>query len=485
MVLQQTADLQLNKITHLKPPMVSLADMLPFVSEHLHIALNQQAKKYGNIFQMRVGDRNFVVLSGVEIIKEALVKQQDIFNNRADFNIFQQAPQSEFVELKSGKRWEKHRDILMQVMHTFLANKSDIHESWITEEAEELVNAFLKSNGQPFDPELYIPLATISFMQRLVFDKRGSAEDKELVKSAYSIKMLPNGLIKGIILDVLPKILQPIFALVHRKSALAFIEGLSAIESYLSKNIKEHRDSFDPENLRDITDGLLKASDELTPSERNNLRLSENDIVKGSLIQFVAAGTQLPNFTLRWALLYMIAYPEIQAEIQKELDNVFGKEQKPSFKDRSKLPFTEACINEILRHSSITTIPAINYATTTDTTLGDYFIPKNTPLIINYYGLTRDERYWDKPEEFNPYRFLDENGKLKKELLDKFYPFGIGARRCLGEYLGRFQIFTLFTELLRKCKFENEPGKKLSFEAELPGPFVFPKKYRFIVKPRL
>ncbi len=369
-------------------------------------------------------------------------------------------------------------------MHTFLAGNSDIHESWVTKEAEDLVDSFLNSSDQPFDPELYIPLATISFMQRLVFDKRGSVEDADLVKTAYSIKMLPNGFIKGIILDVLPKSWQPIFAFLHRNSAQAFIEGLTAVENYISKNIKQHRESFDPENLRDITDGLLKASDELTESERNNLRLSENDIVKGSLIQFVAAGTQLPNFILRWALLYMIAYPEIQAEIQKELDNVFGKEQKPSFRDRSKLPFTEACINEIFRHSSTTTIPAVNYATTTDTTLGDYFLPKNTPLLINYYGLTRDERYWEEPEQFNPYRFLDENGKLKKDLLDKFYPFGIGPRRCIGEYLGRFQIFTFFTELLRKCKFEKVPGEKFNFEAELPGPFVFPKKYRVVVKPR-
>ncbi len=229
MILQQTAFAQLNEITHPKPPMVSLADMCPFLSKHLHIALNQLAKKYGNIFQMRVGARNFVVLSGVETIKEALVKQQDTFNNRADLNIFQQPPQSEFLELKSGEAWKKHRDILMQVMHTFLAGNSDIHESWVTKEAEDLVDSFLNSSDQPFDPELYIPLATISFMQRLVFDKRGSVEDADLVKTAYSIKMLPNGFIKGIILDVLPKSWQPIFAFVHLNSAQAFIECLTAV----------------------------------------------------------------------------------------------------------------------------------------------------------------------------------------------------------------------------------------------------------------
>lgn len=472
------------KIAHPKAPMVPLLGMWPFLRKHLHLALNQLTKKYGDIFQIRVGARNFVVLSGVETIKEALVKQQDTFNQRADFNIFQQPPQSEFLELKSGEAWEKHRDILMQVMHTFLIGRSDIHESWVSEEAEELVNNFLNSEGQAFDPELYIPLATISFMQRLVFDKRGSTSDADLVKTAYSIKRLPNGLLNGIILDNLPKIWQPLFALLHQNSARAFFSGLNAIENYISSNINQHRESFDPENLRDITDGLLKASDELSDSERNKLRLSENDIVKGSLIQFIAAGTQLPNFVLRWGLLYMIAYPEIQAEIQKELDEVVGREQRISFKDRSKLPFTEACINEILRHSSTTTIPAINYATTTDTTLGDYFIPKNTPLLINYYGLTRDQGYWKEPSEFNPYRFLDENGKLRKDLLDKFYPFGIGPRRCIGEYLGRLQIFLFFTELLRKCKFEKVPVEKLNFDAELPGPFVFPKKYQILVKSR-
>ena len=484
MFYQEVTSSQLNKIANPKPPVVPLVDMRLFLGKHVHLALNQLAKKYGDIFQVRVGARNFVVLSGVETIKEALVKQQDIFKNRADFDIFKGEPQSGFLEVKSGERWKKHHDIFVQVMHTFLTGKSDMHESWVKEEAEELVNNFLNSDGQPFDPELYLPLATLSFIQRLLFSKKATAEDADIVKTVGPTKRLPNALINGIISYTLPKIWQPIFGFFHRNLARDFIGGLTTLENYISKNIKQHRESLDPENLRDITDGLLQASDELTESERNNLRLSEHDIVKGSLIQFVGAGMHVPNYILRWALLYTIAYPDIQAEIQKELDEVVGREQKLSFRDRSKLPFTEACINEILRHSSITTMPAINYATNTDTTLGDYFIPKNTPLLINYYGLTRDERYWEEPEKFNPYRFLDENGKFKKDLLDKFYPFGIGARRCIGEYLGRVQIFTFFTELLRECKFEKVPGEKLNFEAELPGPFVYPKKYRVIVKPR-
>jgi len=482
MFYQEAASTSLNKTAPPGPPGLPFVSMLPFLRKYLHLELNQLAKKYGNIFQIRVGAKTLVVLSGLETIKEALVKQQDSFNARADFDVFQQAPQCEFLELKSGEPWRKHRNVIIQVMHTFMAGKSGIHESWLKEEAADLANVFLNSGEQPFDPELYLPLATLSFMQRLMFDKRGIVKDTDFVKTAYALKDIPNGLLNVIKLEILPKIWQPIFRIFHQKSLQAFPKGMGMLHHYVSKNVEQHRESFNPENLRDIADGFLKASSELTESDRNKLRLSEDDIVIGSLIQFAGAGGELTSLMLRWALFYMIAYPAIQAEIQKELDEVVGREQ-PSLSHRRKLAFTEACINEIFRHSSATVMPPITYATTTDTTLEGYFIPKNTPLFVNYYGLTRDERYWEEPEQFNPYRFLDEHGKLRNDLLDRFYPFGIGSRRCIGEYLGRLQIFIFFTNLVHKCKFEKIPGEKLSLES-IPAAFVSPNDYRVVVKPR-
>jgi len=487
MVLQQAASTQkLNKVAPPGPPALPFVGILPFLGKHLHLELNHLAKKYGNIFQIRVGGRTLVVLNGLETIKEALVKQQDSFNARADFDVFQQPPQSQFLELKSGESWRKHHSIVAQVMHTFVVCKTDTLESWALEEAADLANIFLKFGNQPFDPDLYLPLATLSFMQRLIFDKRGTVEDIEediaFVTTAHNLKHIPK-VLDAVKLEFMPEFWKPIFRLSRWKILKKFLKGITSLEQYVSKNVEQHRETFNSENLRDITDGLLKASSELTESERNNLRLSEKDIVNGSLMQFAGAGGGLPSIIMRWALLYMITYPNVQAEIHKELNEVVGREQKSSFKHRGKLPFTEACINEILRHSSITTMPPITYATTADTTLEGYFIPQNTPLLINYYSLTRDKHYWEEPEQFNPYRFLDENGELRKHLLDKFYPFGIGSRRCIGEYLGRLLIFLFFTNLMHKCKFERVPGEKLSLDPQ-PGVFVIPENYQVVVKPR-
>ena len=486
MVLQQPISTRSPDLTFPPPPNLNSVGFVPFLGKHLHREFDLLAKKYGNIFQLRVGKRSLIVLNGLEAIKEALVKQQDIFNVRADFEVFQQLPQSQFLELKSGKPWKKHHSIVGQVIHSFAIAKSDTLESWAIDEATTLTDMFLKLGNRPFDPDLYLPLATLSFMQRLIFGNKGWGEDLEpdpaFVTTARNLKHIPK-VLEAVKLEYIPAIGQPIFKLSRFKTVRNFLKGLTALEHYVAKNVKEHQASFDPDNLRDITDGLLQASTELTESDRSELKLSENDIVNGSLMQFAGAGAGLPSIILRWALLYAIAYPDIQAEIQTELDEVVGRDRKVGIEHRGKLPFTRACINEILRHSSITTMPPITYATNTDTVLKGYFIAKNTPVLINYYSLTRDERYWQQPEKFDPYRFLDENGKLRNSLIDKFYPFGVGSRRCVGEYLGRFSIFLFLTNLLHRYKFERVPGKKLSLEPQ-PGVFVTPKNYRVLVQPR-
>ena len=38
----------------------------------------------------------------------------------------------------------------------------------------------------------------------------------------------------------------------------------------------------------------------------------------------VAAGLDASRFTLRWAILHMAAYPEIQNKVQEEIDRVVG-----------------------------------------------------------------------------------------------------------------------------------------------------------------
>lgn len=56
--------------------------------------------------------------------------------------------------------------------------------------------------------------------------------------------------------------------------------------------------------------------------------------------------------------------------------------------------------------------------------LQGYTIPKGSVIVPNLWSVHRDPNIWEKPDEFLPSRFLDENGQLIKK--ETFIPFGMG-----------------------------------------------------------
>lgn len=68
-------------------------------------------------------------------------------------------------------------------------------------------------------------------------------------------------------------------------------------------------------------------------------------------------------------------------------------------------------------------------------------------------------KYWKDPEKFQPERFLDENCKKIRNGL--YFPFGFGARKCIGYRFAEMEAKIVLAEILRKyipvlC---NEPEK--------------------------
>ena len=59
-----------------------------------------------------------------------------------------------------------------------------------------------------------------------------------------------------------------------------------------------------------------------------------------------------------------------------------------------------------------------------DTTLGGYFIPKDTIMLPNLWTAHRDERVYENPDKFQPERFLDDHGNLIRK--DTTVAFGAG-----------------------------------------------------------
>uniref|UniRef100_A0A8C7EEW4 Cytochrome P450 2J2-like n=1 Tax=Nothoprocta perdicaria TaxID=30464 RepID=A0A8C7EEW4_NOTPE len=103
---------------------------------------------------------------------------------------------------------------------------------------------------------------------------------------------------------------------------------------------------------------------------------NDENLVACTLDLFVA-GTETTSTTLRWALLYMAAYPDIQARVQAEIDAVVGQTRQPGLDDQACLPYTNAVVHELQRFSNV--IPgSVPRLTTRDTLLRGFFVPKGS-----------------------------------------------------------------------------------------------------------
>ncbi|NXX29286.1 CP2DG protein, partial [Nicator chloris] len=151
------------------------------------------------------------------------------------------------------------------------------------------------------------------------------------------------------------------------------------------------------------------------------------------------------------------------------------------YEDRKKLPYTNAVIHEIQRHSNILLI-ALPRMSVKDTELLGYRIPKNTIVLANIDSVLADPGKWETPDQFNPGHFLDKNGNFVNR--EAFLPFAIGHRVCIGELLARMELFIVFSTLLQAFTFTLPEGVK-----EVNTKFVFastkkPSPYQLCAIPR-
>nr|XP_054768254.1 cytochrome P450 2J6-like [Lytechinus pictus] len=185
----------------------------------------------------------------------------------------------------------------------------------------------------------------------------------------------------------------------------------------------------------------------------------------GCINDLFYAGSETTTTTLKWCILFMMAYPKVQSRVQDELDHVVGRERTPRLDDMKDLPCTNAVLLEVQRMGSIAPL-GVPHVAAADTNIRGYTIPKGAVIVSNIYEVLNSEDLWTDPSDFKPERFLTADGDLinREELIF----FGTGRRVCLGEQLARMETFLGFTSLLQRFTFQKpDSSPTLSFDGIL------------------
>lgn len=421
-------------------------NMLQVDFHKLPTSFDKLSKKFGNVFSFQLGWVNLVVVNGYDAVKEALVAKSEDTADRPpmpllDYLGFRKECEG-VVMARYGHGWKEIRRFTLSTLRNFGLGKKSLEER-VSQEAICLCAAFEAQDGCPFDPHFLMNNAVSNVICSIVFGDRFEYDDEKFQRMLHILdQTLESG--QGLLPQVMS--LFPVLMRIPFLQRKVF-QPQTEIFSFLREIIKEHQQTFDPATTRDFIDAFLVEMEKTKDNPSNifcldNLIFTTNDLF--------GAGTETTSTTLRWGLLYMILYPDIQSQVHKEIDTVIGRGREPTMEDQINLPFTNAVIHEIQRCGDIVPM-SLPHMTCRDTEIQGFFIPKGVGIFTNLTSVLKDETAWERPHQFYPEHFLDAEKNFVKR--DAFIPFSAGRRVCLGEQLARMELFLFFTTLFQRFTF--------------------------------
>ncbi|XP_066856500.1 cytochrome P450 2H1-like [Anser cygnoides] len=402
-------------------------------------SLKELSKKYGPVFTIYLGPQKIVVLYGYEAVKEALIDQADNFSGRGNLPLLKKLFEGTGIVTSNGETWKQLRRFALTTLRDFGMGKKSI-EARIQEEAGFLVERLRNTREKPFDPSSFLVHAVSNIICSIVFGDRFDYEDKKfltLIELMEENNRLQNS-IQTQIYNFIPNVMD-ILPGPHK----TLIKNVEDVNRFISEIVTAHQESLDPSCPRDFIDAFINKMEQEKGNGHSEFTV---DTLTRTTLDLFLAGTGTTSIALRYGLLILQKYPEVEEKIHQEIDRVIGRDRGPCMADRSQMPYTDAVIHEVQRFIDFLPLN-VPHAVTKDTKFRDYFIPKDTMIFPMLSPILKDSKEFPNPEKFDPGHFLNANGTFKRS--DYFMPFSAGKRICAGEGLARMEIFIFLTSILQ------------------------------------
>ncbi|RAL16796.1 cytochrome P450 [Aspergillus homomorphus CBS 101889] len=467
-------------------PLIGLGYKLPPGSPAL---FRQWAQQYGEVFRLRVGWYNWVVLNTPEAVREVLEKQAVHTSSKAPSPMGHDIVTAgrRMPTMPYGPHWRAQRSVVRQLTTVPMTTTFIPTQEF---EAKQLLHDLAIHNTDQRSFYQHLRRYAFSIIMTNAFGTRVQGWDHPDARNAIRSQAILRATSRpgAFLVDEIPPLAWlPTWLQPGRNRALAAAAEVREIKMGLWRRIeKQHAAGAAPHCFART---VLEQKEAWFAQG-----LTEEDLawVAGAVVE---AGFETTAATLNSLVLQLAAHPEVQERAYAELQRVAGDTRAPVFADHVQLPYIRACVKEILRMNPILA-PGIRHYADQDVVYKGHVIPKGTVLVANTAFLHYDPERFDRPFEFRPERYLDhplyssEYAVLGDPYKRDHFTFSTGRRTCPGARLAENSLMIALAAML--WAFEIRPplvnGKEeamdLSDKAYPDGGFTIPKPFAARFVPR-
>jgi cytochrome P450 len=394
----------------------------------------EKITQYPMGFETRFLGQRLILMNEPEGIEELLEKNQKYYHRRAGstpLKIFT----GESVLTISGEPHLRQRRLMQPA---FNKKRIDAYGDTMAELAE--AHAKRWRDGAVVDIHEEMLEVTAAIITKTIFSSE-IAEDVRIVGASIDA-LLSNT--KRYVIPALGKLLDRL----PLKSTRQVKTALKELDTVIYRFIKEHRAAG--EEMDDLLSMLVAARYD------DGSGMSDKQLRDESMTIFLA-GHETVATALSWTFYLLSQNPEIAEKLYAEVDSVLEDGRAPTLEDFPRLDYTRRVLTESMR--IYPPVPGADRQAVAPNEVFGLRINTGDLMLVSPLVTHHDPRWYPEPERFDPDRWLPERAAAVPKFA--YFPFGGGARKCIGERFAWMEGILLLAAFSRDWRFELAPGARI------------------------
>jgi len=392
---------------------------------------------HGDVVPMTLGPQLTVLVNDPELIREVLVTNARSFvKGRA----LERAKRllGEGLLTSEGELHRRQRRLAQPAFHR---QRIAAYGATMVRLAEEQAAGW--RDGQELDLHHELMALTLRVIGQTMFGRDTRAEAgavyaaMEDVLASFTLAPLPF----AELLDRLPL-----------PSVRRFERARDRLDALIYGMIAERR--ADDADRGDLLSMLLLATDQ----EGDGTGMSDTQL-RDELLTIFLAGHETTANALAWSFYLLAQHPDVADRLAATVNEALG-DRPAAVEDLPQLRDAEMVLAEAMRLYPPAWI--LGRRAIAPFTLRGHTFPANTIVLLSQWVTHHDPRHYPDPYRFDPGRWTPEARSARPKFA--YFPFGGGARLCIGEQFAWMEGTLLLATLARRWRADLVPGHPIALQ---------------------